>query len=289
MARPLRIEYEGAVYHVTSRGNARQDIFVDDGDRQEFLNVLGDTVARFTWDCHAFCLMPNHYHLLIETPHANLSDGMRHLNSVYTQGFNRRHDRVGHVLQGRFRSILVEKESYLLELARYIVLNPIRAGMVRSVGDWPWSSYRATAGQEEPLPLLTTGWLLSQFSENRRQAIGLYRGFVGQGRGVEVWETLRGGVLMGSEQFVEAMAPLLHGVRQHREVPRRERLATRPSLEQLFADVSNTVDRNAKIYEATRLYEYKLVELQEYLGLHYSTISRIAARCMEALKSKGKI
>ena len=132
MARPLRLEYEGAVYHVTSRGNARQDIYLVDPDRELFLSVLGNTVERFSWLCHAYCQMSNHYHLLIETPEANLSRGMRHLNGVYTQAFNRRHMRSGHILQGRFKAIVVEKESHLLELARYVVLNPVRARMVRS-------------------------------------------------------------------------------------------------------------------------------------------------------------
>ena len=205
MARPLRIEYEGALYHVTSRGNAGQRIFVDDEDWHAFLEILGDTVERFAWICHAYCLMSNHFHLLLETPDANLSRGMRHLNGVYTQRFNRRHGRSGHVLQGRFKSILVEKETHLLELARYVVLNPVRAMMVRSVRHWPWSSYRATAGQEDPLPLLTTEWILSQFSRNSQEARTQYRKFVRQGRGAEVWDELRGGVLIGSDRFVDEM------------------------------------------------------------------------------------
>ena len=147
MARPLRIEFEGALYHVTSRGDERRDIFLDDADREAFLQILGDVVRRFAWRCHAYCLMGNHYHLLIETPNANLSRGMRHLNGVYTKRFNRTHERVGHVMQGRYKSILVDKDEYLLELARYVVLNPVRAGVVRSARDWKWSSYRATAGQ----------------------------------------------------------------------------------------------------------------------------------------------
>lgn len=120
-----------------------------------FLEVLSEVCERFNWECHAYCLMSNHYHLLIETPDANLSQGMRQLNGVYTQRFNRVHGRVGHVFQGRYKGILVEKDSYLLELARYIVLNPVRAGMVRSAKDWPWSSYRATCGQIKP----PNGWV----------------------------------------------------------------------------------------------------------------------------------
>ncbi len=146
MARPLRIEFAGAVYHVTSRGNGRQRIFLDDQENRKFLELLGKTIEHFHWACHAFCLMVNHYHLLIETPEANLSKGMHHLNASFCQAHNKRHDTVGHLFQGRFKSIVVDRESYLLELARYVVLNPVRAGMVARPEEWPWSSYRATAG-----------------------------------------------------------------------------------------------------------------------------------------------
>lgn len=141
MARPLRLELAGALYHVTSRGDGREDIYRSDEDRVAWLETLGQVCERFNWVCHAYCQMSNHYHLVIETPEANLSKGMRHLNGVYTQRFNRSHQRVGHVFQGRFKAILVEKDSYLLELARYVVLNPLRARMVRRLENWPWSSY----------------------------------------------------------------------------------------------------------------------------------------------------
>lgn len=131
MARPLRLEFAGALYHITARGNRREWIYETDEDRTEFLSLLSEVCQDFNWACHAFCLMGNHYHLLIETPEGNLSRGMRMLNGVYTQRFNRRHRRVGHFFQGRYKAILVEKESYLLELVRYILLNPVRAEMVR--------------------------------------------------------------------------------------------------------------------------------------------------------------
>ena len=146
MSRPLRIQFPGALYHLTSRGNRQEDIYLGNFDRERFLVVLAEVCNRFNWGCHSYCLMSNHYHLLIETPEGNLSQGMRQLNGVYTQCFNRRHKRVGHVFQGRYKSILVQENSYLLELARYIVLNPVRANMVGCPSDWPWSSYRATAG-----------------------------------------------------------------------------------------------------------------------------------------------
>jgi len=137
MARPLRIEFPGAVYHVTSRGNARQDIYTCAGDRRLFLQTLGDVSTRYHWRCYAWCLMGNHYHLVVETPIANLSSGMRQLNGVYTQSFNRRYDRVGHLLQGRYKAIIVDREAYLLEAVRYTLLNPVRADIVTAAGQWP--------------------------------------------------------------------------------------------------------------------------------------------------------
>jgi len=163
MARPLRIEFADALYHVTARGNLAGRIFEDDEDRRELLGILDAVVQRFNWACHAYCLMRNHYHLLIQTPEANLSRGMRQLNGVYTQKYNRRHDTPGHVFQGRFNAVVIEKESHLLEVSRYVVLNPVRAGMVKRPHEWRWSSYRATAGLCAGPRFLSTGWLLTQF------------------------------------------------------------------------------------------------------------------------------
>ena len=181
MARPLRLEFPGAVYHVTSRGNARQRIFFGDADRELFLDTLAHVISRYGWLCHAYCLMDNHYHLLVETPRANLSLGMRQLNGIYTQTFNRRHHRAGHLFQGRFKAILVEKESYLLELCRYIVLNPVRVKSTVAAQAWKWSSYRATAGLSAAPELLTTDWLLGQFGGSRATAQQRYREFVKEG------------------------------------------------------------------------------------------------------------
>jgi len=284
MARPLRIEYEGAVYHVTSRGNAGTKIFLDDADRRRFLDTLATVVERFGWICHAYCLMTNHYHLLIETPQPNLSRGMQHLNGVYTQWFNRRHSRAGHLVQGRFKSIVVEKGSYLLELARYIVLNPVRVKVARSARDWPWSSYRATAGLADSPRFLTTDWLLAQFSENRAAAIRAYRDFVRRGKGMEVWDGLTAGMLLGSDAFVRSLRPLLTDVVGNSEIRREERLAFRPTLEELFAGVADKTSRNKQIHAAVRKHQYRLKEVGDYLGLCYSTISVIAKGIDEAEK-----
>jgi putative transposase len=304
MARPLRLEYDNAVYHVTSRGNAGTKIFRDDTDRIRFLEVFGGVVERFGWLCYAYCLMTNHYHLLIETPQPNLSRGMQHLNGVYTQWFNHRHSRAGHLVQGRFKSIVVEKESHLLELARYIVLNPVRAKLARSARDWRWSSYRATAGQVKPPAFLTVDWLLSQFhrvaadtdsprvadidlNSQGTQATAVfpaYRQFVQQGKGVDVWEDVTAGVLMGSDAFVQSLKPLLRDVEGNREIRREERLAVRPTLEELFAGVQDKPTRNERIHAAVRKHQYRLKEVGDHLGLCYSTISVIAKRVDESGK-----
>ena len=160
MARPLRIEFPGAVYHVTSRGNERKAVFRDDQDRKMFLDTLKGVTLRYNWLCHAYCLMENHYHLLIDTPDGNLSIGMRQLNGIYTQRFNKRHGRVGHLFQGRFKAVLVRKDSHLLEACRYVVLNPVRAGRVQRPEEWIWSWLQEICqGWNGPS---FTSWLLSR-------------------------------------------------------------------------------------------------------------------------------
>jgi REP element-mobilizing transposase RayT len=271
----LRLEYPGAVYYVTARGNAGQEIFLDDEDREAFLETLGTVVVRFHWIVHAYCLMTNHYHLLVETPEANLSRGMRQLNGVTTQAFNRRHDRTGHVLEGRFKAILVEKESHLLGLARYVVLNPVRAKAVEHPRLWKWSSYRATSREARVPDFLTTDWILAQFSSKRELPQRGYRRFVAEGRGVAVWEDLRGGVLLGSDAFVKKLSRLLHGKAESKEIPQAQRRATRPSLAKLFQGKTSKAKRDQAIHEAVVRHGYTQSAIASYLRLHYSTVSRI--------------
>ncbi len=275
MARPLRLEFAGALYHVTSRGDRREAIYEDDKDRESFLSVLTDVCETFNWVCHAYCLMDNHYHLLIETPDSNLSKGMRQLNGVYTQKFNRSHGRVGHVFQGRYKAILVEKESYLLELARYIVLNPVRAGMVRSVKNWPWSSYRATEGQVQAPSFLTTEWILAGFGRRKSAAIAKYKAFVSQGKGLpSPWSRLRNQVYLGGEQFVEDMQSLIDGDMDLSEIPSSQRRLSKPISE--YAGASKS--RNEAIVSAYRSGGHTLRDIGQYFGLHYSTVSGIVQR-----------
>jgi REP element-mobilizing transposase RayT len=278
MARPLRLEFPGALYHVTSRGNARLPIFEDDQDRQRFLTILGETVKRFNWLCHAYCLMVNHYHLVVETVEGNLSQGMRHINGVYTQDFNRRHNRVGHVFQGRFKSILVERDNYLLELCRYVVLNPARANMVEQPEQYPWSSYRATAGFEIPPPFLTLEWILGQFGQKRVEAQSAYRRFVLVGtKRSSPWEELKAQCILGSRKFIEKIKPALKNKSMLTEIPKRERFVFRPSLDQLLSEGrwKDKEGRNEAIVSAHLEYGYSLSEIARDLGLHYTTISKI--------------
>ena len=276
MTRPLRIEFPGAIYHVTSRGNARRKIFLDDEDRQAFLATLAWVVERFGWICHAYCLMDNHFHLLIETPDPNLSRGMRQLNGVYTQGFNRRHRKVGHLFQGRFKAILVERDSYLLELARYVVLNPVRAKMLKAPEGYAWSSYRPTMGFDPVPPGLSIDWLLSQFAKTKPVARRRYAAFVRAGVGqVSPWGNLKGQILLGSETFIEKLAPQLKASETIAEIPKRQRRLHRPSLKSLLAGMDSKAARNQALARAYLEHGYTLAEIGREVGLHYATISRI--------------
>ena len=273
MARPLRLEFACALYHVTSRGDRREDIYDSDADRELFLSILGDVCERFNWECHAYCLMSNHYHLLIETPDANLSKGMRQLNGVYTQSYNRSNDKVGHLFQGRYKAILVEKESYLLELARYIVLNPVRAEMVRSARDWPWSSYRATCGQVVKPDWLNTDWLLASFGKTKGRAIKGYKAFVSQGKGLpSPWSALRNQVFLGTERYLEEMQVLIDTGKELSEIPSSQR---RPKPKELDDYKQSNSSRNDAIVSAYESGGYTLKGLGDYFGLHYSTVSGI--------------
>lgn len=277
MARPLRIEYPGAVYHITSRGNSKNKIFRDDTNRELFLEVLDSVIKRFNWLCHAHCLMDNHYHLMIETPEANLSIGMRQLNGVYTQKYNRRHKKTGHIFQGRYKAILVEKESYLLELCRYVVLNPVRARIVERSEDWKWSSYSATVGIKKAPEYLTVDWILGQFSDKKRKAEKQYKEFVTAGiKERAPWKNLKGQILLGGERFIKKFRELLSGREEIKEIPRCQRYLDRPELVEIFREgnKSDRKIRNKEIYRAHMKFGYTLKEIADYLDIHYTTVSK---------------
>jgi REP element-mobilizing transposase RayT len=279
MARPLRIEYPGAVYHVTSRGNARNRIFSDDQDRETFLSILGTVGKRYNWLLHAYCLMPNHYHCMIETPDGNLSVGMRQLNGIYTQKYNRRHNKTGHIFQGRFKAILVQKENYLLELCRYVVLNPVRARLVEKPEAWRWSSYGATAGLRKKLHFLTTDWILSVFDRKTALAQKRYRAFVRERmHNPSPWDEVRGQVLLGEEGFAERFKDFLEDKKILKEIPRSQRFVNRPNLHKIFDENETKIQRDVSIGVAHLNHGYTLKEIADYLHLHYTTVSKVISK-----------
>lgn len=273
MARPLRIEYAGALYHVTSRGDLQEAIFNDDQDRTAFLNVLGEVISRFRWRCHAYCLMGNHYHLMIETPEGNLTKGMRQLNGVFTQWSNRRHKRSGHVFQGRYKAILVDRDSYFLELARYIVLNPVRAAMVKHPKQWKWSSYGATSGMATAPAWLTTEDLLAEFGNRRAVTRRKYREFVAEGMGEEsIWKDLQGQIYLGDDKFVEQMRSKLDEREEDVNIPRIQQRGPAPKLSALRRQYKNRDDGIRAAYQ-TGAYSYQ--QIGKEFGVHFTTVGRI--------------
>jgi len=264
------------LYHVTARGNARQDIYLHDADRRNFLGILGHTCRRANWLCHAYCMMSNHYHLVVETPDANLSRGMRQLNGIYTQAFNRAHGRVGHVFQGRYKAILVDREAYLSAVCRYVVLNPVRAGMVRHPREWPWSSYRATVGEAEPPAWLAADRVLARFGGSKRRARAAFAAFVLEGRGApSLWEHLRQQIYLGSERFVHETQGRIDQARDLSEVPRRQHM---PVPQPLAWYAASTADRHEAMARAYRSGTHSLAQIAHHFGVHYSTVSRAVRR-----------
>ena len=301
MARPLRIEFPGAVYHVTSRGDRREPIFIDDEDRRSMLAIVEQTMDRFDAQVLAYCLMGNHYHFVLHTRQANLSRLMRHLDGVTTQAFNRRHGKVGHLFQGRFKAILVDREAYLLEVCRYVELNPVRAGIVDEPGAWPWSSYRAHVARAEPPPWLDTaglhGFLLGHEagSEAERQlAATRYAKLVAAGRGVALWdEALRQQIYLGDERFVERMQAMAMAMATASgsastapggtEVPRPQR--SRPRTLMQWLDEAPTREQ-----ALTRAYVeggMTMTAIACELGLSVSRVSRLIARAEAGRGTSG--
>lgn len=260
------MEFEHALYHAHARGNERASIFRDDRDRHWLLHGLEQVVERYGWICHSYCLMGNHFHLMLETPHANLSLGMRQLNGVYAARFNRRHNRVGHLFEGRFKAWLVEKDAYALGAARYIVLNPVRAGLCTHPGQWRWSSYRATAGLERPPPFLHIDWLLDQLSPDRAEAHHRYTAFVEEALDADASLEPLGDLYLASKRFVQATHPPPPHSPEH---PSAQRNATRTTLDQLFNTGSD-----AEIGAAVHQHGYKLAQIANHLRIHPSTVTR---------------
>ena len=263
---------------MTSRGDRREPIFDDDEDRVKFLSILAEVVDRFNWICHAYCLMINHYHLVIETPEGNLSKGMRQLNGMYTQASNRRHKRAGHLFQGRFKGILVDKESYLLELTRYVVLNPVRAAMAKHPVEYIWSSYRAMVGEVPPPGWLATDGLLAQFSRRRVDARRKYARFVVEGISAgSIWAELHQQIYLGDAKFVARMQRKGKLLGDELSIPHAQR---RPPTQSIAAIAAKHPERNEAIIAAYSTGAYSYREIAEHFGLHLATVGRIIRSMM---------
>ena len=297
MARPLRIEYPGAFYHVISRGNARQKIFVSDGDKHKFLSFLETGVAPFGYRIHAYCLMDNHYHLLMETANANLSKILHRLNSGYSTYFSRKYHRPGHFLQGRPKVLLVDKDAYALELSRYIHLNPVKARVVKRPELYRWSSCKYYFKKMSVPEFLETSFLLGQLDKREAPARKAMKAFVEAGRTGRVpnpFKDQKGGVILGDETFVQWVdSQFLKGRGKDRDLPglrelkRLELGEIREVVERAFQD-DLKMGRKAGIYLCRKFSERTLAEIGRfYGGIGISAVSQTVKR-LDIQRQKDK-
>lgn len=301
MARQLRIEFPGAFYHVFSRGNQKQPIFLSDDDKYFFIKCLREAYEKFGIKIHAYCLMPNHYHLILETPLGNMSSMMHFLNTAYTVYFNTKHKRCGHLFQGRYKSILIEAESYGQELSRYIHLNPVRSKIVELPEQYPWSSYEFYRGAARPEKWLETTFILSLFGEHLGEAKMVYIEFVLMGVGEElpapVRDSMRKGIL-GRDEFVARIKSEHLGgklSKPDREKPQLRKLRKKPDLP-LVLYVSEKVlgPRNKHLLPIAILISHKnsalkLREIGEFFSLSISSVSNACSRARAAIAGNATL
>jgi len=292
MGRFLRIEYPGAYYHVTSRGNERKDVFRNQADREQFLSYLESSVNRYDAVIHAYCLMSNHYHLLIETPSGNLSKIMQHINGAYTNYFNIKRKRSGHLFQGRYKAVVVEADEYAQALSRYIHLNPVRAKIVARPEEYRWSSYLDYIGVSKPPAWLNTSFILGYFGSGEER-FGKYRGFVEELLGSEYENPLGGAVattILGSQSFISKLTEKhVDGKQNNRELPAARLLKTKPSLQAILEAVKNIsssskIEKNAGIYLCHKYSGAGLKDIGEKFGIKESAVSQASRRFVEVLE-----
>jgi putative transposase len=306
MSRPLRIEYSGALYHITARGNERNPIYREDRDYQRFLEILSELPQRYGIIIHGYVLMANHYHLLIETPKGNIRKVMHYLNAVYTGYFNRRYKRVGHLFQGRYKAFLIDKERYLVSVSRYIHLNPVRAGMVSKPERYKWSSYLDYIRKRQKNGWLTRDWILRKYSRDKTEAGKLYQAFIEEGLSLKEnpFDSLKAGIILGSESFINEIKKKV-GLRGHREIP-ESRILTRGIR---FEDVIGLVVKKFRIREeeirergrrgnlARKICLYLLrrytdidnEEIAGYFGVGYTAVSQAALRIKREMTENRRI
>jgi putative transposase len=278
MARALRVEFEGALYHVINRGVDRMTIFHSEKDWVKFLVFQARVIKQFSWVCHAFCLMGNHYHILLETPHPNLARGMKILNQLYSQFYNFKYQRCGPVFQGRYKAWLVQREEKFLDNCRYIVNNPVEAKLVQHPSEWSWSSFRATRGLEGKADYLETDFVLSHFGSSPKVAQKMYEEFVLGGIGMESpLKEVRNQIFIGSDSFVKETMMQVNKNHTLQNLSREQKLAGRPALDELFNKrvMRTKKGRNKKIKAAFEIHQFTLKEIGEYLRLNPNYLSRL--------------
>ena len=279
MSRPKRILYHGAIYHVMARANGHRRLFVDDVDRVRFFELLGEAQQRYAVRWRSFALMTSHYHAKVQTPAANLSEAMRYINSQYARGWNRRRRTRGHVFGDRFVSKPIEDDRYAWTALKYIAWNPVASGYVEHPDDWVWSSHRATAGLAAPPEFLDLDWLREFFGRpTLAEAQLAYREAMDDPLTVAESEHYLDTIVVGSEDFQEAVRRQI-GITMHDLIiPRSYRALARPSLGQLFAGGTDDLDeRNRTIRRAQVVYGYRQSEIARSLNLHPNIVSKIVS------------
>ena len=298
MARPLRIVYAGAFYHVTARGNEKKSIFKNDKDYERFLLYVEAAVERYGAVVHAYCLMNNHYHLLVQTPRANLPEVMQYVNGSYTTYVNTKRQRVGHLFQGRYKAILVDADTYAQELSRYIHLNPVRAGMVRKPEDYPWSSYRYYAGKDKSPRWLTLKFILDYFEERATDGQREYVTFVEAKIGQRYENPLMGAVassILGGEEFIQRIKKsYLQNIETDRNLPGLAELRKR-TIQDIMKGIKAEFrwdERQQKvvgIYLCHRYSGLRLREIGDYFGISESGVTQASKRFWVEVENDKKL
>jgi putative transposase len=288
VARPLRIEYPGAFYHITSRGNELKDVFKSQKDREKFLSYFDSATLRYGAVIHVYCMMGNHYHILMETPEGNLSQIMHHINASYTTYFNVKRQRAGHLFQGRYKAIVVDADEYAKELSRYIHLNPVRAGLVDNPGKYSWSSYSYYIGQEKAPEWLSRDFILAYFGKTASVAQKRYREFVLSLTGQEYASPLKaviGSTILGSLDFAEEITEKYLKTRKaDRDLPAMRVLSQRPTGERIKKEVEAVVGDDKALSRQVKLYFYHkysgktLKEIGLPFGITESAVSQATRR-----------
>jgi len=309
MGRPLRVEYPGALYHITSRGNERKKIYLDESDRVKFLEILREYHDRYGILIHSYVLMDNHYHLILETPAGNLLKVMHGINGGYTGYFNRKYKRAGHLFQGRYKGIIVDKENYLVQLSRYVHLNPVRAAIVGRPEQYRWSSYPGYIGKGKEYQWVEYSWILSKFGSNTKRAREKYREYVEEGLREEIetpLKNLHGQIILGIDEFIERIKRMLKGKDLSHEIIERKRLMAQTLPDEVIKKVAkafgtkeeivkerghkDNIARKAAIYFIKR---YSMLSNEAigklFGGIHFSAISKASDRLRKEIIADKKL